>query len=238
MKPQAIACAAAASLLLSGTARSEIPTRPDILLIMPDQMRGDCLSILGHAGVSTPQMDQLAGEGVLFQRAYTTVPSCIPARHALLTGKFPQTSGMVGYRARPISVPTMPGLLADAGYATVLVGRNMHQIPRQNSNGYQQRILGSASRSGDGYDTYLKKLSPESGSLRKLVAKLGISNNGWKVSLRCDSSCSSKDFQKVMISASLFLSSLSTVWPTVLPSLEMLPLFNITNPPTKPVSEW
>ena len=48
--------------------------QPDILLVMPDQMRGDCLSILGHPAVRTPQMDQLAREGVLFRRAYSTVP--------------------------------------------------------------------------------------------------------------------------------------------------------------------
>ena len=58
---------------------AEQPSRPDILLIMPDQMRGDCLSILGHAAVKTPQLDKLARQGVLFRRAYSTVPSCIPA---------------------------------------------------------------------------------------------------------------------------------------------------------------
>ena len=96
------------------------PSRPDVLLIMPDQMRGDCLSILGHTAVRTPQMDELARQGALFRRAYTTVPSCIPARHALLTGLFPQTSGVVGYAARPLSAVTMPELLSEAGYLTDL----------------------------------------------------------------------------------------------------------------------
>jgi hypothetical protein len=65
-------------------------------LIMPDQWRGDALSILGCAGVTTPQLDQLAREGALFRRAYATVPSCIPARYGFLTGLSPQTSGVVG----------------------------------------------------------------------------------------------------------------------------------------------
>ena len=52
---------------------------PDILLIMPDQMRGDCLSCVGHPAVRPPQIDALAGQGVLFRRAYTPVSSCIPA---------------------------------------------------------------------------------------------------------------------------------------------------------------
>jgi hypothetical protein len=52
-------------------------TKPDILLIMPDQMRGDCLSILDHPTVRTPHLDELARQGALFRRAYTTVPSCM-----------------------------------------------------------------------------------------------------------------------------------------------------------------
>src|SRR6476661_383714 len=53
---------------------------PDVLLIMPDQMRGDCLSALNHPVVRTPTLDKLASDGALFRRAYTTCPSCIPAR--------------------------------------------------------------------------------------------------------------------------------------------------------------
>ncbi|MBM4093490.1 MAG: hypothetical protein FJ276_29380 [Planctomycetes bacterium] len=91
---------------------------PDILLIMPDQMRGDCLSVLGHSAVRTPTFDQLAREGVLFRREYCTVPSCIPARYALLTGLYPQTSGVVGFRQKPVVVPTLPQVFRDAGYQT------------------------------------------------------------------------------------------------------------------------
>ena len=159
---------------------AEKPSQPDVLVIMPDQMRGDCLSILGHAAVRTPHLDELARQGALFRRAYTTVPSCIPARHALLTGLFPQTSGVVGYAARPLSAPTMPQLLRDAGYTTVLVGRNMHQIPRSEPYGYQTRILCSAYDDGDDYDTYLKKIAPQTDTVRKLVDHLGLSYNGWE----------------------------------------------------------
>ena len=159
---------------------AEKPPRPDVLVIMPDQMRGDCLSILGHAAVRTPHLDELARQGALFRRAYTTVPSCIPARHALLTGLFPQTSGVVGYAGRPISAPTMPQLLRDAGYTTVLVGRNMHQVPRTEPYGYQTRVLSSAYDDGDDYDTYLKKVAPQTEGIRKLVADLGLSYNGWE----------------------------------------------------------
>src|SRR2546429_2771982 len=106
--------------LLSGAAKAatESSRPPDILLIMPDQMRGDCLSVRGHPVVRTPHLDALAAEGALFRRAYTTCPSCIPARYSLLTGLFPATSGVVGFKGRPITYPTLPKLLADSGYAS------------------------------------------------------------------------------------------------------------------------
>ncbi len=154
--------------------------KPDILLIMPDQMRGDCMSILGHPSLRTGQIDRLAKEGVLFRRAYSTVTSCIPARHSLLTGLYPQTSGSVGFRARPFVTPTMPKLLSDTGYSTVLVGRNMHQPPKSGNCGYRKRILGSTYVDGDEYDKFLRKAAPQSGGIRKLFRDLGITANNWK----------------------------------------------------------
>src|SRR5438874_10566889 len=106
-------------LLVAGMAGgAAAPKQPDILLIMPDQMRGDCMSARGHPVVRTPHLDKLAGEGALFRRAYTTCPSCIPARHSLLTGLFPSSSGVVGFKGKPITCPTLPKLLVDAGYTT------------------------------------------------------------------------------------------------------------------------
>ncbi len=153
--------------------------QPDILLIMPDQMRGDGLSILGHPAVRTPSMDRLARDGVLFRRAYTPVASCIPARYALLTGLHPQTSGVVGYAGKPFATPSLPGLLAEAGYATVLVGRNMHQAPECGDCGYQTCRLGSTYVDDDAYDQFLKKAAPETGGITALIASLGITCNDW-----------------------------------------------------------
>ena len=142
---------------------------------MPDQMRGDCLSFLGHPAVRTGQLDELAKGGALFRRAYTPVASCIPARFALLSGLHPQTSGVVGFKAKPFSTPTLPELLTESGYRTVLVGRNMHQVPASKSCGYQKRILGSTYVANDEYDKFLKQSSPETGGIRKLVAELVVS---------------------------------------------------------------
>jgi len=154
--------------------------RPDILLVMPDQMRGDCLSSLGHPVVRTPCLDKLAKQGVLFRRAYTPVASCIPARFALLSGLHPQTSGVVGYRAMPFFTPTLPALLSECGYSTVLVGRNMHQVPASGACGYKKQILGSTYVADDQYDRFLKRSAPETGGIRKLVEDLGVTYNHWQ----------------------------------------------------------
>ncbi len=155
------------------------PSKPDILLLMPDQMRGDCLSLLEHPVARTPQIDKLAHEGTLFRRAYSTCPSCIPARRSLLTGLFPASSRIVGFVARPIQDPTLPKLLGEAGYKTILVGRSMHQVPKEELYGYQNEITGSTYIPDDDYDTFLKKVAPASGGIRQLVADMGLSNNGW-----------------------------------------------------------
>lgn len=160
----------------------EANVQPDILFIMPDQMRGDCLSILNHPVVETPCLDALAKQGTLFRRAYTTVSSCVPARYALLTGLYPQTSGVVGFKAKPITAatPPFPKLLAEAGYATVLAGRTMHQLPESGDCGYQQRILGSTYVNDDEYDRFLRKVAPETGGIKDLVKTMGLSYNYWE----------------------------------------------------------
>jgi arylsulfatase A-like enzyme len=154
-------------------------SRPDILLIMPDQMRGDCLSILGDTVVRTPAIDELAKRGTLFRRAYSTVPSCIPARYAMLTGLYPQTSGVVGFRQKPVTARTMPQSFQDAGYATALVGRDMHQSANARELGYQQVIRGSTYIANDDYAAELKQIVPEMPEIRAWVRGLGLDYNLW-----------------------------------------------------------
>jgi len=181
MKQITILCVILLASFLTSFAAASNTLRPDILILMPDQMRGDCLSVLEHPAVRTPQLDGLAKEGVLFRRAYTTVASCIPARYSLLTGLCPDDSGVVGYAAKKITTPTMPGTLAKAGYATVLVGRNMHQPKSSGTCGYQKRVLGSTYHSNDEYDQFLRKAKPESGGIRQVIGKeLKIDCNGWR----------------------------------------------------------
>jgi arylsulfatase len=106
--------------------------KPNIVLIMVDQMRGDCLGIGGHPYVKTPHLDTLARNGIRCTSAFSATPTCIPARAALFTGMSQRSHGRVGYQD---CVPwnysnTLAGELSKAGYYTQCVGK-MHVHPER-----------------------------------------------------------------------------------------------------------
>ncbi len=109
----------------------------NVVLIMADQWRGDCLSCAGHPVVETPNLDRVFHDGVVFNQAYSAVPSCIAARAALLTGMTQRNHGRVGYKDRVNwdYDETLPGTLAAAGYQTHCVGK-MHVFPARSLMGF------------------------------------------------------------------------------------------------------
>ena len=68
--------------------------RPNILFLMSDQHRADCTGCAGHPQVKAANLDRLAAEGCLFERAYTVSPVCMPARASFLNGRYPHNHGM------------------------------------------------------------------------------------------------------------------------------------------------
>jgi arylsulfatase A-like enzyme len=70
--------------------------RRDNVLLVHWHDLGRYLGVYGHADVSSPRLDQLAGEGILFTRAHATAPLCSPSRGSLFTGRYPQSNGLVG----------------------------------------------------------------------------------------------------------------------------------------------
>ncbi|WMJ22226.1 arylsulfatase [Paludicola sp. MB14-C6] len=126
--------------------------RPNILFIMTDQMRGDCMGIAGHPDVKTPYLDSLGVEGSYFPNAYTACPSCIAARASLMTGLTPRHTKRVGYQDGVAwdYDTTLAGELGKAGYYTKCVGK-MHVHPLRNNLGFDDVIL------HDGYLGYYRK---------------------------------------------------------------------------------
>jgi len=66
-----------------------VAVKPNVLLITVDQFRGDCLSMLGHPVVRTPNLDRLGREGLIFTNHFCCSAPCGPARTTLLTGLYP-----------------------------------------------------------------------------------------------------------------------------------------------------
>lgn len=133
-----VTCAAAVPALAAG--------RPNILFLMADQFRADCLGADGNTVIRTPNLDRLAAEGARFRCAYTSTPSCTPARSAILTGLSPWHHGMLGMGVMAREYPReMPKLLAQAGYYTIGIGKQ-HFKPQRNSHGYDLLILDESGR--------------------------------------------------------------------------------------------
>lgn len=112
----------------------------DFLVFISDQHNGRILGCAGDPVVRTPHMDALAGEGVCFDRAYTSCPLCVPARMSMLAAKLPSKTGIfTNTGTLSEEMPTFLHLLANAGYETVLCGR-MHFEGLDQRHGFTRRI--------------------------------------------------------------------------------------------------
>lgn len=116
--------------------------RPNVLLLLADQWRGDCLGFDGHPVVKTPHIDELFLNGTHFRNAYSACPTCIPARASLWTGQSGRSLGLVGYDHQfPWNFShTLASTLANAGYHTQLVGK-MHASPSRSLVGFHNVVL-------------------------------------------------------------------------------------------------
>jgi arylsulfatase len=128
-------------------------TKPNIVFILTDQMRGDCMGVLGHPVVSTPTLDRMAHEGTVFTAAYSACPSCIAARASIFTGQRPTTHGRLGYQDQ---VPwryqdTLAEVLSRSGYQTHCIGKT-HFYPQRLPLGFETQDSYEANQNfGNGY---------------------------------------------------------------------------------------
>jgi len=70
--------------------------RPNLLIIKSDQHNARCIGVNGHPQVKTPNLDDLAGSGVNFTRAFVQNPICSPSRMSYLTGQYVHNHGVFG----------------------------------------------------------------------------------------------------------------------------------------------
>ena len=151
--------------------------RPNILLLMTDQQRGDCLGIEGHPVLQTPYLDHLAAGGCRFRRAYTACPVCVPARRTLMSGRKPSSHGVFMNYHTWLDGPTLPGELSRNGYQTHLVGK-LHLWPLRKRYGFDSADWADSPRQGEDSD-YDRFLQEQGVAVAGAGTAHGASVNGW-----------------------------------------------------------
>lgn len=118
-------------LPLSVTAAAPAAPRPNILLIVLDDLNDYIGALHGHPQTLTPHIDRLARSGVLFANAHSNAPICSPSRASLFSGLYPHRSGYYDFSPwfeNPVlaKTPTLMRRLRDAGYRAYGVGKLLH----------------------------------------------------------------------------------------------------------------
>lgn len=114
------------ALLLSSFVllNSAFSAQPNVLFMLCDDLRPDALGCYGSKHVKTPNIDRIAKEGVLFKNTFCTTSLCSPSRASILSGLYAHTHGVTNnFTEYPATMPSFPGLLHDAGYATAYFGK-------------------------------------------------------------------------------------------------------------------
>jgi uncharacterized sulfatase len=122
-----------AGLAAPGVRAGDVPGgRPNIIIVLADDLGHGDLASHGHPRFKTPNLDRLAAEGARLTSFYATCPYCAPSRASLLTGRYPFRSGMtrnpdpetgVNDVGLPAAEVTLAEALRDAGYRTGMVGK-------------------------------------------------------------------------------------------------------------------
>ena len=152
-------------------------SKPNVLLICADHFPGPLMGAMGHPHILTPTLDRLADNGVLFTQAYTTTPTCIPARRALMTGTTARRHGDRVFNEHlemDPDLPTLPQTFRQAGYQAYAVGK-LHVYPQRHRIGFDDVILCEEGRHhlGGGKDDFELFLEREGYAGQELTHAMG-----------------------------------------------------------------
>ena len=110
---------------------SAAASKPNVVLVTLESTRADRVGFLGAKGVSTPNLDRLAGESLVFEHAYAQAPGTVVSHASLLTGTYPQTTGMSEIGGLlPANIPFLPDVLKAQGYKTAAFVGSIDLDPR------------------------------------------------------------------------------------------------------------
>jgi N-acetylglucosamine-6-sulfatase len=112
---------------LAPPAMAQLDSRPNIVVILVDDLRYNAIGATGHPFVSTPNIDLLAAEGMLFHDAFGSTPLCSPGRGNLYTGQYARSHGIRGNSQREsvsdTTLRTWAQALDKTGYHTAHIGK-------------------------------------------------------------------------------------------------------------------
>lgn len=115
--------------------------KPNILVIMADQLAPQALSFHGNPVCKTPNLDRLAARSVIFDTAYCNFPLCVPSRASMISGRLtPQIEVWDNACDLPTRQPTMAHHMRHLGYHTILAGK-MHFIGPDQTHGFEERTV-------------------------------------------------------------------------------------------------
>ena len=138
----------------------------NVLFLMSDQLRTDALGCYGNKQAKTPNLDWLASRGVRFNNAYSSTPSCGPARAAILTGLSPWYHGILGHVriSRHCYDVELPSTFTANGYYTYSIGKNHFGWDKRKNKGIPHGYLGLDIYDGpnvvDDYDHWFSEELP------------------------------------------------------------------------------
>ena len=129
--------------------------KPNILLIMTDQLRADHVGFGGNNVVRTPNLDRLASSGLVFDRFHVANPICMPNRCSIMTGRIPTAHGCIfNDRSLDWNANTFVRQFAKSGYQTGLVGKSHIQHgPSRDSVIAIEKDLATTNNLPSGWDT-------------------------------------------------------------------------------------
>jgi arylsulfatase A-like enzyme len=165
--------------------------RPNVLIVCVDHWPGRLLGAAGHPHIHTPALDQLARNGVLFTNAYSTTPTCIPARRELCTGTFSPTHGdrVFNETLRMPSLPTLAQTFRDAGYQAYSVGK-LHVYPQRDRIGFDEALINEEGRhhlgmKADDFELYLAEQGYPGEELTHAMCNNEYMTRPWHLPERC-----------------------------------------------------
>ena len=112
----------------------------NLLFLCSDQHQAAASGCYGHHQALTPHIDEIASEGVRFERAYCQAPVCVPSRGSIITGNYPSRHGARILRdPLPDDARTVAHLFGDHGYSTAAIGK-MHFVDETRRHGFAHRV--------------------------------------------------------------------------------------------------